>query len=129
MSTFTPGPWDVKNDISVFSALGADSGDGYKAHSTDGWQIADCSEGLTFVDGGMVDLSYDIKKANARLIAAAPDLLEALEDLKRELILSDVDMAYIESHFRPWINKAESAVAKARDYLFSPTSDKARGEA
>lgn len=65
--------------------------------------------------------------ANARLMSAAPDLLDALECLKRELILSDVDMGYIESHFRPWLNKAESAVAKARGYLFSPMPDKARG--
>ena len=80
MSKHTPGPWEVKNQIQVFSALGADSGDGYKAHSTDGWQIADCSEGQTFVDGGMVDLSYGIKKANAQLIAMSPQLLLALED-------------------------------------------------
>ncbi|HBP0520626.1 TPA: hypothetical protein L5Q26_006333 [Pseudomonas aeruginosa] len=50
---------------------------------------------------------------NARLIAAAPELLEALEDLKREIILSDVDMAYIDSHFKPWIEKARAAIEKA----------------
>lgn len=110
MSKHTPGPWEVTNDINVFSALGADSGDGHKAHSTDGWQVADCSEGLTFVDGGMVELGYDVKKANARLIAAAPDLLEALEymlncqydyDPRRQ---ADCDMCA----------KARAAISKAR---------------
>ncbi|WP_211485469.1 hypothetical protein [Achromobacter ruhlandii] len=51
--------------------------------------------------------------ANARLIAAAPELLDALEDLKSELVLSDVDQDYIESHFRRCLNKAAAAIAKA----------------
>ncbi len=53
--------------------------------------------------------------ANARLIAAAPDLLEALERLVTEIILSDVDvdMEYIDSHFKPHIEKARAAIAKA----------------
>ena len=51
--------------------------------------------------------------ANARLIAAAPDLLEALQRLKVELVLSDVPMNYIESHFRPHLDKAATAIAKA----------------
>ena len=59
----------------------------------------------------VVDFVYE--EADAKLIAAAPDLLEALEDLKREIILSDVDMAYIDSHFKPWIEKARAAIDKA----------------
>ena len=54
------------------------------------------------------------REANANLIAAAPDLLEALEALKREIILSDVDMDYIAEHFQPHIDKAAAAIAKAR---------------
>lgn len=52
-------------------------------------------------------------RANARLISAAPELLAALQDLKRELILSNVDPDYIESHFRKSINNAEAAISKA----------------
>ena len=55
----------------------------------------------------------DPSGSNARLIAAAPELLEALQRLKIEVVLSDVDPDYIESHFRLWLNKAEAAIAKA----------------
>jgi hypothetical protein len=51
--------------------------------------------------------------ANSKLIAAAPELLEALQNLKREVVLSDIDLAYIESHFRPHIDRARAAIAKA----------------
>lgn len=104
----TPGPWTVVRELR---------------------QEDECI--CDMLNCGWVIPRQGTKLANwdddARLISAAPDLLDALECLKRELILSDVDMDYIESHFRPWINKAESAVAKAHGYLFSPTPDKARG--
>lgn len=64
--------------------------------------------------GLIADLVVNGKEdENGRLIAAAPELLEALQVLKRELVLSDVDLAYIESHFRPHIDRARAAIAKA----------------
>ena len=48
-----------------------------------------------------------------RRAALYPELLEALQDLIRELVLSDVDLNYMESHFRPWLNKAYKAINKA----------------
>lgn len=57
--------------------------------------------------------TFDEDLANANLIAAAPELLEALQNLKREVVLSDIDLAYIESHFRPHIDRARAAIAKA----------------
>lgn len=79
MNKHTPGPWEVINSTGVFSALGADSGDGMKADHNDGWQICDCSVGATAVEGDYVELGFAVQKANAKLIAAAPEMLEALQ--------------------------------------------------
>lgn len=38
-------------------------------------------------------------------------LLGALTRLKIEIVLSDIDMDYIESHFRPHLDAAEAAIA------------------
>ena len=77
----TPGPWEVMNSTDVFSQLGADSGDGAFADETDGWQICDCAVGLTKWARDYAELGYDVRVANAKLIAAAPELLEALQEL------------------------------------------------
>ena len=80
MNKHTPGPWEVINSTGVFSALGADSGDGMKADHNDGWQICDCSVGATAVEGDYVELGFAVQKANAKLIAMSPQLLLALID-------------------------------------------------
>ncbi|MGI0618467.1 hypothetical protein ACRCOS_01080 [Pseudomonas aeruginosa] len=80
MSKHTPGPWEVLNETDVFTVLGADRGDGIKAIPSDGWMIADCGESVTFTATGQADMSREIRKANARLISAAPQLLEALTE-------------------------------------------------
>lgn len=59
----TPGPWVTDKDVGHEAVLGAD-----------GALVADCA-----IFGLHVNRSQEINKANARLIAAAPELLEALE--------------------------------------------------
>ena len=102
----TPGPWEVLNQTEVYSAQGADSGDGIKAHSTDGWMIADCNGAVTFTEIGPAELGLDVQRANARLIAAAPDLLSALERLTAAA--RDVDVGYLDAAIR----QAEDAIDK-----------------
>lgn len=93
-SKFTPGPWHV--------------GDGNETivYDANRWAIASATTFHRKHEDGS-------SEANAKLIAAAPELLEALEALKREIILSDVNMDYIDSHFKPWLDKARAAIHKA----------------
>lgn len=72
----TPGPWEVKNSTDVFTPLGHTSASGITTDDSDGWHIADCNVGPSFVGGSLVQMSYAERMANARLIRAAPDLLE-----------------------------------------------------
>lgn len=61
MSKHTPGPWWLDDDGFIASG----NGDTYE----------------TIADPHCSDLDIDEREANARLIAAAPELLEALEEL------------------------------------------------
>ncbi|MCT7285524.1 hypothetical protein N4J53_18685 [Proteus mirabilis] len=71
------------NGTDVFTGLNSTNASGIKSDKTDGWQIADCSVGKTCVDGEYVELSANEQIANAHLIAAAPELLEALIEIRK----------------------------------------------
>ena len=81
----------------------------YKIFAVDGIGEANAYEDFI----AKVNVNFRSHEANARLVAAAPELLEALKTLVTEIILSDVDMGYIDSHFMPHIEKARAAIAKA----------------
>lgn len=95
MNKHTPGPWNrIKGDRNVYSASGT------------------VCKTPAILGGGSAATNWE---ANARLIAAAPDLLEALEDA-----LSDYDAWMKDADVTPnesllaWTNKARAAIARAR---------------
>ena len=89
----TPGPWVVTNTADIFTSLGAKNSEGIEASRNDGWHVADCDMG---------GLCLDEVAANACLIAAAPDLLEALQQV----------VAISDRKHEAW-DKAHAAIAKA----------------
>lgn len=119
MSEFkgTPGPWDVMNQTDVFGQLGGDSGDGAVADETDGWQICDCAVGMTKWAGDYTELGYDVRVANAKLISAAPELLEALQETVKDLVAYQVNARHASKINSRWEGCAESV---------QPSIDKAR---
>ena len=87
MSNHTPGPW--KANFAISGEVYIFGGDRNFARVFDEWRDEANQE------------------ANARLIAAAPDLLEALEAIMRYPKISE----YVGSELA---NKADAALAKAR---------------
>lgn len=98
----SPAPWVCINGTDVFTELNATNASGIKSDKNDGWQIADCSVGKTCVDGEYVELSTNEQIANAHLIAAAPELLEALIEMQRN------------GRKQGWDDKYESSMEKTR---------------
>jgi len=80
----TPGPWRA----SIYCIWGGINGD-------------------TYVAGTQTAIGADAQEANARLIAAAPELLEALEAVVACWNHHDVGKAYVE-------DLARAAIAKAK---------------
>ena len=88
---FTPGPWTKwRNSV----------------HSEDGICIAECGNSVR-----TTHLSEEESEANTNLIAAAPELLEALEAIIKGLEASDEEGLI--GHTEQIIN-AKAAIAKAR---------------
>ena len=99
MSKHTPGPWQLVNH---YERIGDSEGT---------WQIWG-SQRICFTESQNV--GTDQEEANARLIAASPDLLENLKDMVRRfegcLITNGTDREFARSatvHARAAIAKAE----------------------
>lgn len=74
MNNHTPGPWVVADDV-VFQVRADDNK--MLVAEVRGWGYLTGSGGLALLS----DDAERVQKANAQLIAAAPDLLEAAERL------------------------------------------------
>ena len=99
MSGHTPGPWRLNSDALVV-------GNGALKMS-----IAIAYDSSTAADG----VSREEMKANARLIAAAPELLEALKDALCALEVCGKDY--------PAAGKARAAIARATQPLPTTSED------
>lgn len=99
-TSHTPGPWEWDDDA-IFSSEPID----FESHAP--WL---CAKGITTpVLRGEIMCS---DPANARLIAAAPDLLEALILLQHEMIESG-NARSTDYGWKPAIEKTSAAIAKA----------------
>jgi hypothetical protein len=92
MSKHTPGPWKVASGF-----IQAPRRDTSKQHDIDVARVQ--------LDSGLYAGEFD---ANARLIAAAPDLLEALRNAVNAHMADRDDGAIPE-----WVHEARAAIAKA----------------
>ncbi len=97
MSDFTPGPLTVK----CASKL-SDGGWDWAIRDTHGFIIAECYNVVA-------NNTRRPAEANARLFAAAPDLLEALKDLKNAILTPQ----HLFENLAASLNKAHVAISKA----------------
>ncbi|WP_442256118.1 hypothetical protein ACS0OT_07185 [Stenotrophomonas maltophilia group sp. RY12688] len=104
MSKHTPGPWIIDPKFLC------------EVQTADHKTIASCWErrdaGSHIEVTGTLECSEEVSIANARLIAAAPDLLEALIRLEAELVEDKYGECYEPSPFEN-LALARAAIAKA----------------
>jgi hypothetical protein len=101
----TPGPWELQRDELHYGTLSSIvGGESRKCH---------IDRALMVEVGGFACLTE--QEANARLIAAAPDLLDALDVLKEILLQWHEDLPDHVGDKEPVaLAKASKAIAKAR---------------
>jgi hypothetical protein len=114
MSKHTQGTWRVRPDAGAWSAT-------YDARGSSAYEavLAD-DEVVALVVARNNDPWSEPPDTthNARLIAAAPDLLEALE-----LARDHIDMTALEVSHRKDAERIRAAIAKARGELFNTTAE------
>jgi hypothetical protein len=69
MSEHTPGPWRFDRDWTRTPTI----------FGANGVRVADVEKKLVVTGGRVIDLPKEEREANARLIAAAPDMLAILQ--------------------------------------------------
>jgi len=124
MSEHTPGPWNVCgadrgvcqcmtvlcSDYPIAKVVSGDWGDDYPAIRLTGYSTLDAKAEAYMAQMTYGRIDEKTAKANARLIAAAPDLLEALGDLIED---AEKQMANPSYHMPFSLPKAKAAIAKA----------------
>lgn len=108
MSKHTPGPWKWNSDpdmggFHVYMGAAISKRSGYESH-----QHLEMDFSIYPEDGEQ----WEEAKANTRLIAAAPELLEALVLLEREMVDSG-NAGSADYGWKPAIEKTRAAIAKA----------------
>ena len=100
MYKWTPGPWNIgSSDLPASRMAIHCKGHKESCHSTVALMVSRMTIGI----------SHDEEFANARLIAAAPDLLKALEDC---VAVMDRELAGLKV-IQPELSAARAAIAKA----------------
>ncbi len=105
-AAFTPGPWEFARGVNEYGCKGGPILGSITKGGT--WHIAVLPS----------DLGSE-SEANARLIAAAPELYEALTDALANVECLDGDKC---PHWCEWHNTARAAIAKARATQTTPVS-------
>lgn len=108
MNKFTPGPWHTPGE--VFFPMQH----GHRAETYQAIGIGNGASHIALVS--VLQSQAEEAQANARLIAACPDLVEALENLLAVFTPTGQDMRtddYIASQFRA-MSKAYEALNKAK---------------
>ena len=93
----TPGPWDVRT---IDESIGS-------VDAADGSAVAQAQ-----MRGTLTCHNHEERRANTRLIAAAPDLLEALLESTSELEALMKDKAFYQGG-QNILDRARAAIAKA----------------
>lgn len=109
MIKHTPGPWSIFSD---------EPRNYYAGIEADGFSIVVIGYPDEFDDSGVRGRTTDETKANAHLIAAAPELLQALENLlceyeDRECQFGD-DYLWVKHEDKITIDHARLTIAKAK---------------